>query len=126
LERETATPTSLRGCSLHRLENRLKLLPHNGKLNHDNFIQTSHLWRNPATSCRDTSTTGGRPRQSFTKWVDCQTVRLIPSYVKELAEWEEGGTDGQSYEIEFSDKRYLVGRLAQLMGGLPAFEGGQS
>jgi hypothetical protein len=53
-------------------------------------------------------------------------VRLIPSYVKELAEWEEGGTDGQSYEIEFSDKRYLVGRLAQLMGGLPAFEGGKA
>src|SRR4028119_184002 len=66
------------------------------------------------------------PGNRFTKWVDCQTVRSIPSYVKELADWEEGGADGQSYEIEFSGRRYLVGRLAQLMGGLPAFEGGKA
>ena len=62
----------------------------------------------------------------FTKWIDCQTVRSIPSYVKELADWEEGGADGQSYEIEFSGRRYLVGRLAQLMGGSPAFESGKA
>lgn len=66
------------------------------------------------------------PGNRFTKWIDCQTVRSIPSYVKELADWEEGGSDGQSYEIEFSGRRYLVGRLAQLMGGLPAFEGGKA
>jgi len=66
------------------------------------------------------------PGNRFTKWIDCQTVRSIPSYVKELADWEEGGADGQSYEIEFSGRRYLVGRLAQLMGGLPAFEGGKA
>jgi len=47
-------------------------------------------------------------------------------YVKELADWEEGGADGQSYEIEFSGRRYLVGRLAQLMGGAPAFESGKA
>jgi hypothetical protein len=62
----------------------------------------------------------------FTKWVDCQTVRSIPSYVKELADWEEGGSDANSYEIEFSGRRYLVGRLAQLMGGAPAFEFGKA
>jgi len=66
------------------------------------------------------------PGNRFTKWVDCQTVRSIPSYVKELSDWEEGGADGQSYEIEFSGRRYLVGRLAQLMGGLPAVEGGKA
>src|SRR4028118_49261 len=66
------------------------------------------------------------PGNRFTKWVDCQTVRSIPSYVKELADWEEGGADGQSYEIEFSGRRYLVGRLAQLMGGSPAFASGKA
>ncbi|MEG4031882.1 MULTISPECIES: ParM/StbA family protein [unclassified Microcoleus] len=66
------------------------------------------------------------PGNRFTKWIDCQTVRSIPSYVKELADWEEGGADGQSYEIEFDGRRYLVGRLAQLMGGSPAFESGKA
>jgi len=66
------------------------------------------------------------PGNRFTKWVDCQTVRSIPSYVKELSDWEEGGSDDQSYEIEFSGRRYLVGRLAQLMGGSPAFESGKA
>ena len=66
------------------------------------------------------------PGNRFTKWVDCQTVRLIPSYVKELADWEEGASDANSYEIEFDGRRYLVGRLAQLMGGSPAFESGKA
>ena len=65
------------------------------------------------------------PGNRFTKWIDYQTVRAIPSYVKELADWEEGGNDGQSYEIGFDGKRYVVGRLAQLMGGAPAFEVGK-
>jgi hypothetical protein len=66
------------------------------------------------------------PGNRFTKWVDCQTVRSIPSYVKELADWEEGGSDANSYEIGFDGRRYLVGRLAQLMGGAPAFESGKA
>jgi hypothetical protein len=66
------------------------------------------------------------PGNRFTKWIDCQTVRSIPSYVKELADWEEGGHDAQSFEIGYSGRRYLVGRLAQLMGGLPAFETGKA
>jgi hypothetical protein len=66
------------------------------------------------------------PGNRFTKWIDCQTVRSIPSYVKELADWEEGGSDAHSYEIEFFGRRYLVGRLAQLMGGSPAFESGKA
>lgn len=66
------------------------------------------------------------PGNRFTKWIDCQTVRSIPSYVKALEDWEEAGTDAQSYEIEFSGRRYLVGRLAQMMGGLPAFETGKA
>ena len=39
------------------------------------------------------------PGNRFTKWIDCQTVRSIPSYVKELADWEEGEHDAQSFEI---------------------------
>ncbi|MEG4335728.1 ParM/StbA family protein [Microcoleus sp. AT9_A2] len=66
------------------------------------------------------------PGNRFTKWIDCQTVRSIPSYVKPLEDWEEGGADAQSFEIGYSGRRYLVGRLAQLMGGLPAFEGGKA
>jgi hypothetical protein len=66
------------------------------------------------------------PGNRFTKWIECQTVRSIPSYVKELSDWEEGGSDGQSYEIGFAGRRYLVGRLAQLMGGSPAFESGKA
>lgn len=66
------------------------------------------------------------PGNRFTKWIDGSVIRSIPSYVKELADWEEGGSDAQSYEIEFSGKRYLVGRLAQIMGGRPAFEDGKA
>lgn len=66
------------------------------------------------------------PGNRFIQWIDGQTVRSIPSYVKELADWEEGGTDAPSYEIGFDGKRYLVGRLAQLMGGAPAFESGKA
>ena len=46
------------------------------------------------------------PGNRFTKWVDCQTVRAIPSYVKELADWEEGGHDAQSFEIGFLARKY--------------------
>jgi len=66
------------------------------------------------------------PGNRFTKWIECQTVRSIPSYVKELSDWEEGGNDAQSFEIGYSGRRYLVGRLAQLMGGAPAFESGKA
>ena len=66
------------------------------------------------------------PGNRFTKWIACQTVYSIPSYVKELSHWEEGGNDAQSFEIGYSGRRYLVGRLAQLMGGSPAFESGKA
>src|SRR4028119_221515 len=66
------------------------------------------------------------PGNRFTKWIDCQTVRSIPSYVKELSDWEEGGNDGQSYEIGFAGRRYLVGRGGQRMSGAPAVESGKA
>jgi Actin like proteins N terminal domain len=66
------------------------------------------------------------PGNRFTKWIDGSAIQSIPSYVKELADWEEGGNDANSYEIELNGKRYLVGRLAQLMGGRPAFEDGKA
>jgi hypothetical protein len=46
------------------------------------------------------------PGNRFTKWIDCQTVRSIPSYVKELADWEEGEHDAQSFEIGFLARKY--------------------
>jgi hypothetical protein len=66
------------------------------------------------------------PGNRFTKWIDGSVIQSIPSYVKVLEDWEESGSDSHSYEIEFSGKRYLVGRLAQLMGGRPAFEDGKA
>jgi hypothetical protein len=66
------------------------------------------------------------PGNRFTKWIDGSTVRSIPSYVKALEDWEESGNDAQSYQVEFDGRRYLVGRLAQLMGGFPAFESGKA
>jgi hypothetical protein len=66
------------------------------------------------------------PGNRFTKWIDGSVIQSIPSYVKVLEDWEEGGSDAHSYEIEFDGKRYLVGRLAQLMGGSPAFESGKA
>ena len=66
------------------------------------------------------------PGNRFVKWIDGQSVRCIPSYVKPLEDWEEGGNDANSYEVEFSGRRYLVGWLAQLMGGSPAFESGKA
>jgi Actin like proteins N terminal domain len=66
------------------------------------------------------------PGNRFTKWIDGSVIQSIPSYVKALEDWEEGRSDAHSYEIEFSGKRYLVGRLAQLMGGRPAFEDGKA
>jgi hypothetical protein len=61
------------------------------------------------------------PGNRFTKWIDCQTVRSIPSYVKELSDWEEGGSDGQSYEIEFSGRRYESRSLSTVDGWLSGF-----
>jgi hypothetical protein len=66
------------------------------------------------------------PGNHFTEWVDCQTLRSIPSYVKELADWEESGSDANIYEIGFDGRHYLVGHLAYLMGGATAFESGKA
>jgi hypothetical protein len=46
------------------------------------------------------------PGNRFTKWIACQTVYSIPSYVKELSDWEEGGNDAQSFEIGFLARKY--------------------
>lgn len=67
------------------------------------------------------------PGNRFTKWaVDGQVAQSIPSYVKLLEDWEDSGSDAQSYEIGFKGKRYIVGKLAQFMGGQPAFEVGKA
>ena len=66
------------------------------------------------------------PGNRFTKWIECQTVRSIPSYVKELSDWEEGGADGQSYEIGFEGRRYASRTLGTVDGWLSGFRVWQS
>jgi hypothetical protein len=61
------------------------------------------------------------PGNRFTKWIDFQTVRSIPSYVKELSDWEEGGSDGQSYEIGFAGRRYESRQTSSTHGWLSGF-----
>ena len=64
------------------------------------------------------------PGNRFTKWIACQTVYSIPSYVKELADWEEGGNDANSYEIEFSGRRYESRTLGTAHGRRSGFRVG--
>ncbi|MBD1882414.1 hypothetical protein [Microcoleus vaginatus] len=66
------------------------------------------------------------PGNRFTKWIECQTVRSIPSYVKELSDWEEGGADGQNYEIGFEGRRYASRTLGTVDGWLSGFRVWQS
>ena len=61
------------------------------------------------------------PGNRFTKWIACQTVYSIPSYVKELSDWEEGGNDAQSFEIGYSDRRYESRQTSSTHGRLSGF-----
>ena len=66
------------------------------------------------------------PGNRFTKWLDGKAPRSIPSYVKQLADWEDGEPDSHSYIATIEKKRYAIGRLAQELGGKPAFEEGKA
>ncbi|MBA3920257.1 MAG: ParM/StbA family protein [Nostocaceae cyanobacterium] len=67
------------------------------------------------------------PGNRFIKWFDEQNQpRIIPSYVKNLENWEDASPDAHSYIVEFDGKRYAVGKLAQDLGGKPAFEIGKA
>lgn len=66
------------------------------------------------------------PGNRFTKWLECQTPRIIPSYCKQLSDWEDAEPDPNSYVIQVTEKRYAIGKLAQELGGKPAFEEGKA
>ena len=66
------------------------------------------------------------PGNRFTKWLEGKAPRSIPSYVKALASWEDAEPDSHSYVVQLDGKRYAIGRLAQELGGKPAFEEGKA
>jgi Actin like proteins N terminal domain len=66
------------------------------------------------------------PGNRFTKWLEGKAPRSIPSYIKQLADWEDGEPDSHSYIATLDGKRYAIGRLAQELGGKPAFEEGKA
>jgi hypothetical protein len=66
------------------------------------------------------------PGNRFTKWLAGSTVHSIPSYVKELSDWEESGNDAHSYEIEFSGRRYESRSLGSVDGWQSCFRVGKS
>jgi hypothetical protein len=61
----------------------------------------------------------------FIKWVDPNNqVRIIPSCLKEVTEyqWKRLRPDDASVLIEVDGKRYIIGKLAQDLGGEPTFQ----
>jgi hypothetical protein len=61
----------------------------------------------------------------FIKWIDSYNqVKIIPSCIKEVSEyqWKRLRPDSQTVFLEFDNKRYIVGKLAQDLGGEPTFQ----
>jgi len=46
----------------------------------------------------------------------------LPAVVKELQPWEDSGYDDRSVEIRVGDRRWVVGEIAQQLGGEPVFK----
>lgn len=84
---------------------------------HGNFIPTQTL--NPLLRQRVCFDGGNRT----TCWINAQgKIQVIPSIIKNLADWEEAEADQSSIVIEFQGQRYVVGELAKHLGGRPVFE----
>lgn len=61
----------------------------------------------------------------FIKWIDVDgVVQCIPSCIKECSEyqWKRLRPDAQTVFIEVDDKKYVIGKLAQDLGGDPTFQ----
>ncbi|WP_196517093.1 ParM/StbA family protein [Nostoc sp. WHI] len=61
----------------------------------------------------------------FIKWLDADNkLRCIPSCVKELSEyqWKRLKYDSHSVFIEVDGRRFVIGKLAQELGGEPTFQ----
>ncbi|MEW5858046.1 MAG: hypothetical protein AB1861_11785 [Cyanobacteriota bacterium] len=50
-------------------------------------------------------------------------VKILPSVVKELEDWEDAEPDEKSVVIAVDRQRYVIGQLASELGGKPVFEG---
>ncbi|MBW4565921.1 MAG: ParM/StbA family protein [Mojavia pulchra JT2-VF2] len=77
----------------------------------------------PAGELRSTVVFDGGNR--FVKWIDpTGKVQIIPSCVKEVGEyqWKRLKPDAQTVLVEVDGKRYVIGRLAQELGGEPTFQ----
>lgn len=81
----------------------------------------------------ETCTGGGQRRSRVVfdggnrhiKWVDPHgNIQCIPSCVKEVNsyQWKRLKPDEQSVLVELDDTRYVIGRLAQELGGEPTFQ----
>lgn len=58
----------------------------------------------------------------FIKWINpWNRPVILPSCLKELESWEDAEWNERSILIELEGRRYLIGELAQLMGGTPVF-----
>jgi hypothetical protein len=61
----------------------------------------------------------------FIKWIDPENnVKIIPSCIKEVSEyqWKRLRPDPETVLLEVDGKRYVVGKLAQDLGGEPTFQ----
>ncbi len=59
----------------------------------------------------------------FIKYFDAlNRVRILPSVVKELEDWEDAEPDEKSVVIAVDGQRYVIGQLAAELGGKPVFE----
>lgn len=61
------------------------------------------------------------------KWIDPHgQVRLCPSVIYKLKDWEDAGFNANTFLIEVDGSRYLIGELAKKLGGKPAYEGNKT
>jgi hypothetical protein len=53
-------------------------------------------------------------------------VRILPSVIKQLEDWEDAQFDEKSVVITVDGQRYVIGQLAAELGGKPVFENDKS
>jgi hypothetical protein len=58
----------------------------------------------------------------FIKWIAPQgQVRIIPSFIRELEDWEDANWDDKSVVITYEGYRFAIGEVADALGGKPVF-----
>lgn len=83
-------------------------------------LQPLETFSSPAIARKRLPFDGGN---RFLKWIDPKgKARIIPSCIKELEDWEDAQPDDRSVLIEIEGERYVIGQVAQDLGGQPVFE----